>query len=67
MFPNLSMLDISNNNLKEIPSHIHELANLSVLNLSGNMELCELPPQLGLLSRLWNLNTQGCNLQEPLR
>lgn len=22
---------------------------------------------MGLLSRLWNLNTKGCNLQEPLR
>lgn len=67
MFPNLSMLDISNNKLREIPAHIHDLTNLSVLNISGNSELSELPAQLGLLSRLWNLNTQGCNLQEPLR
>lgn len=67
MFPNLSMLDISNNKLREIPVHIHDLTNLSVLNISGNAELAELPAQLGLLSRLWNLNTQGCNLQEPLR
>lgn len=37
MFPNLSMLDISNNNLKEIPSNINELSNLSVLNISGNL------------------------------
>lgn len=36
VFPNLSMLDISNNCLKEIPSSIHELTNLSVLNVSGN-------------------------------
>lgn len=37
IFPNLSMLDISNNNLKEIPINIYELNNLSVLNLSGNL------------------------------
>jgi hypothetical protein len=37
MFPNLSMLDISNNQLREIPHNIHELSNLSVLNISGNL------------------------------
>lgn len=26
-----------------------------------------MPPQMGLLSRLWNLNTRGCSLQEPLK
>uniref|UniRef100_A0A182N1F9 non-specific serine/threonine protein kinase n=1 Tax=Anopheles dirus TaxID=7168 RepID=A0A182N1F9_9DIPT len=67
IFPNLSMLDISNNCLKEIPPTIHELTNLSVLNLSGNMDVTELPPHMGLLSRLWNLNTRGCSLQDPLR
>ncbi|KAJ9598231.1 hypothetical protein L9F63_011052, partial [Diploptera punctata] len=67
MFPNLSMLDISNNQLREIPHNIHELNNLSVLNISGNTDVSELPPQMGLLSRLWNLNTRGCSLQEPLK
>lgn len=37
IFPNLSMLDVSNNNLKEIPLNIYELSNLSVLNISGNL------------------------------
>ncbi|KAK2577873.1 hypothetical protein KPH14_012597 [Odynerus spinipes] len=67
LFPNVSMLDVSNNQLKEIPHNIYELSNLSVLNISGNTEIIELPPQMGLLSRLWNLNTQGCRLQEPLK
>jgi Leucine-rich repeat (LRR) protein len=40
MFPNLSMLDVSNNNLKEIPVNINELSNLSVLNISGNLGKC---------------------------
>lgn len=30
------MLDLSNNQLKEIPNNINELVNLSVLNISGN-------------------------------
>ncbi|KOC64475.1 Leucine-rich repeat serine/threonine-protein kinase 1 [Habropoda laboriosa] len=67
LFPNVSMLDVSNNRLKEIPQNIYELSNLSVLNISGNSDIVELPPQMGLLSRLWNLNTQGCRLQEPLK
>jgi len=52
--------------IHEVPANIHELTNLSVLNLSGNQKLTELPPQMGLLHKLWNLNTRGCNLQEPL-
>ncbi|XP_068156290.1 LOW QUALITY PROTEIN: leucine-rich repeat serine/threonine-protein kinase 1 [Drosophila tropicalis] len=67
IFPNLSMLDMTNNCLKEIPPSLHELSSLSVLNISGNVNITELPPHLGLLSRLWNLNTRGCLLQEPLR
>ncbi|CAH2210512.1 jg13050, partial [Pararge aegeria aegeria] len=30
-------------------------------------DITDLPPQMGLLTRLWNLNTVGCSLQEPLR
>ncbi|KAL0808287.1 hypothetical protein ABMA28_012782 [Loxostege sticticalis] len=61
------MLDVSCNLLRAVPPAIHELSSLSVLNISGNKEITELPPQMGLLSRLWNLNAHGCSLQEPLR
>uniref|UniRef100_A0A2H1VY93 SFRICE_009338 n=1 Tax=Spodoptera frugiperda TaxID=7108 RepID=A0A2H1VY93_SPOFR len=67
LFPLLSMLDVSCNLLRGIPPAIHELTNLSVLNISGNKDITDLPPQMGLLSRLWNLNTVGCSLQDPLR
>ncbi|XP_050691737.1 leucine-rich repeat serine/threonine-protein kinase 1-like isoform X4 [Eriocheir sinensis] len=67
LFPNLSMLDVSNNQLRDLPTTLHELTNLSVLNISGNEDITELPPEMGLLSRLWNLNTRGCSLQEPLK
>ncbi|KAJ8942684.1 hypothetical protein NQ314_010008 [Rhamnusium bicolor] len=36
-------------------------------NLDLFLEINELPPQMGLLSRLWNLNTRGTTLQEPLK
>ncbi|KAB7496364.1 Leucine-rich repeat serine/threonine-protein kinase 1 [Armadillidium nasatum] len=67
LFPSLSMLDISNNRLRELPINLHDLTNLSVLNIAGNRDITELPPEMGLLSRLWNLNTRGCSLQEPLK
>nr|XP_037280613.1 leucine-rich repeat serine/threonine-protein kinase 1-like [Rhipicephalus microplus] len=66
LFPNLSMLDVSNNLLCDVPATLSELGSLSVLNLSGNPGIIELPPQLGLLSKLWNLNLRGCSLHEPL-
>ncbi|RWS17099.1 Leucine-rich repeat serine/threonine-protein kinase 1-like protein [Dinothrombium tinctorium] len=66
-FPSLSMLDVSYNQIREIPSNLSELSNLSVLNISGNVEINRLPPEMGLLSKLWNLRTNGCNLSEPLK
>lgn len=42
---------------------MHKLTNLSILNISGNIDITELPANMGLLYRLWNLNTKGCSLQ----
>ncbi len=58
MFCNLSMLDVSNNSVRSVPVTIKELVNLSVLNLSGNEGVQDLPAEMGLLTRLWNLNTR---------
>ena len=58
MFNSLSMLDMSNNSIRTIPTFINELNNLSVLNISGNVNVTDLPPEMGLLNRLWNLNTR---------
>ncbi len=66
-FPNVTMIDLSENILKEVTTRVSELTSLSVLNLSGNVDVTDLPPQMGLLNRMWNLNTTGCNLQEPLK
>ena len=67
LFPVLSMLDLSNNMIANIPKAINELANLSVLNLSGNLKISDLPAQMGLLTKLWNLNTRGEKKNAPLR
>lgn len=67
VFPNLSYLDISLNRLRSIPREISHLTNLSVLNISKNRDVCQLPAEMGLLSKLWNLNTTECNLDEPIR
>ena len=53
------MLDLSNNMIDTIPNTISELANLSVMNFSGNIKISDLPAQMGLLTKLWNLNTRG--------
>ena len=61
------MLDVSNNCIVEVCPNISDLTNLSVLNLSANKDICYLPPEMGLLNKLWNLSTRGCNLNEPLK
>ena len=58
MYPNLSKLDVSNNSIRTVPSAISELTNLSTLHISGNENIIDLPPEMGLLSRLWNLTTK---------
>ncbi|KAK6730869.1 hypothetical protein RB195_007374 [Necator americanus] len=66
LFPSLSVLDVSSNALKTVTSEISRLAGLSVLNLAGNKGIQTLPPELGMLSRLWSLSLKGCQLKEPL-
>lgn len=49
--PTASVIDISDNKLKSVPNDICKMPNLSVLNLSGNVDIKELPPSMGMLSR----------------
>ncbi len=51
LFPALSMLDVSGNNIVSIPATISDLSNLSVLNVSNNPRISDLPPQMGLLHK----------------
>lgn len=61
------MIDLAMNKLEEVTAKVAELTSLSVLNLSGNSEITDLPPEMGLLNRMWNFNVTGTNLQEPLK
>ncbi|EFO25986.1 TKL/LRRK protein kinase [Loa loa] len=67
LFPALTTLDVSNNYLSNVPATLSDLVSLSVLNLSGNNGIEMLPPELGLLSKLWNLILKGCSLRDPLK
>ena len=59
LYPNLSHLDVSFNEILFIPSTIAELSALTILNLSNNGGVTELPPEMGLLNKLWNLDLKG--------
>lgn len=67
LFPALTTLDLSYNNLKNIPSTISLLSYLAVLNVSANRELETLPPELGLLDKLWNIGIRDCQFKEPIK
>ncbi|KRZ86414.1 Leucine-rich repeat serine/threonine-protein kinase 1 [Trichinella sp. T8] len=65
MFPNVSTLDLARNMIVNVPVSIALLQSLAVLNLSENRQIACLPPEMGLLGKLWNLNLTGCGLDEP--
>ncbi|CAG9533559.1 unnamed protein product [Cercopithifilaria johnstoni] len=67
LFPALTTLDVSNNFVSNVPAALSNLMSLCVLNLSGNSGIEILPPELGLLSKLWNLILKGCSLRDPLK
>ncbi len=58
---NLSELDLSNQNLTELPAEIGKLQRLQNLNLSGNL-LQHLPVEIGLLTDLQSINLSGNEL-----
>ena len=49
---NLQTLNISGNNLKELPSSLSGLASLKTLDISNNQKLVKLPKELGHLHSL---------------
>ncbi len=55
----LEQLDLSHNDLKEIPKDIGCLHNLHTLNLSSNPEIKVLPPSMCALKNLEHLNLSG--------
>lgn len=67
LFPALTSLDVSFNRLRSVPPTISLLSYLSILNVSSNFELESLPPELGLLDKLWNIGIRDCSLKDPLK
>lgn len=51
LLPALNVLDLSENRLKAVSPDLSKLSALSVLSLSGNRDIRELPSELGMLSR----------------
>jgi len=67
LLPSITTLDLSHNRLNTLPPLISLHNYLAVLNLSHNNELEILPPELGLLDKLWSVGLTGCSLREPLK
>ena len=64
-FPELKMLDVSNNKLGKVPSGIGKLKNLQSLTLSDNSSMESLPSELGLCSGLFELKIKNLKLKDP--
>ena len=50
LFPNITVLNLSHNQLKYVPRNIEKLTSLSSLYLSGNTAITELPEELGVMN-----------------
>ena len=58
-FPRLHALKLSRNNLKEVPSDIHEMEKLSELAIDGNKDIMDLPNSIHKLSDLFSFSFEG--------
>ena len=67
LFPYLTHLDISYNQLKRLPGSLSLLDNLSYLNASNNVNIRKISPRIGLLTKLWNLDLKNCiRIEDPI-
>ncbi|XP_067948153.1 leucine-rich repeat serine/threonine-protein kinase 1-like [Watersipora subatra] len=65
LYPKVTQLDLSHNEIKQMPSVIAEHTDLTQLNLGYNL-IRDLPPEMGLLKSLWNMELTGCPLEGAL-
>ena len=64
LFPMLSTLELSHNQLHMVPANLHLVSSLACLVVSHN-SIESLPLELSCLDHLWNLEYEGCNLISP--
>lgn len=64
-FPNVTLLDLSSNSIESIPLSIAQLTQLAELKISNN-NIRELPPEMGLMKKLWFLDYAGCPVETTL-
>ena len=67
VFPNLISLTLSNNKLEYLTDELGKLTKLGSLNVSHNplTKSAKLPPAIGMLTDLWDLNVKGLTLVDP--
>lgn len=65
LYPMLATLELSNNQLRNVPLNIHRVSTLSSLLLNQNKDIDHLPLELSNLEHLWNLEYEGCPLTNP--
>lgn len=61
----LTILNVSRNNLKQLPDGIGQLQQLNTFDISHNKSLHKLPKSLGYAQQLTSLNIDGLNLLYP--
>lgn len=61
-WPFLTHLDLSDNDLRQIPKGIGELKSLGQLNISGNTRISILPNEMGNLGKLWEFLHTGVKI-----
>jgi len=64
-FPNITLLDLSNNTIESIPVSMSHLTQLAELKISNN-NIHELPSEMGLMKKLWYLDCSGCPVETTL-
>ncbi|XP_060085692.1 leucine-rich repeat serine/threonine-protein kinase 2-like [Ylistrum balloti] len=55
----LEALNVSNNNISELPKEIGQLTSLTSLDISYNKSLTSLPDELGRCSKMWEMPLKG--------
>ncbi|XP_077977782.1 leucine-rich repeat serine/threonine-protein kinase 1-like [Glandiceps talaboti] len=67
LFPELSQLKANNNRLDAIPAKVELMTQLTAIHVDGNQDITTIPPEIGRCSRIYDLRTEGCNLEEPFK